>query len=208
MRILYLTASLIPFTSAYIKFVSDPHDVLRRSIWAGQSSYLNITTWAEPDCQGIPNDFIAATNQNPVELTPSAVKSFSLNRTLGGVEQLDFSANIRPPALPSVATTTTLATVGPPTGASHVGPTTWATSEAAAAIASLAACHMDYQQSEMAAHSIGVAACRRKKRDLPQGQCAIWIWTADDPGKDGSPGNCHTLPNEMEADCWNIWVHG
>jgi hypothetical protein len=214
MRVLYLATFLPPLTSAYMKFASDPHDILRRSKWAGQSSYLNMTTWAEPNCQGIANPFIAATNQVPVDLMPSQVKSYSLNRTLGGVEQLDFSVDDRPPALPSVATTTTSATVGPPGGAGHVGPTTWVTD--VYALATSADCALDYAQSEMSIHNIAVPSCHGKrdlvqeqgKRNLKPGRCVTWIWTADDAAKDGGPGNCHTLPGDLVADCWNIWVHG
>ena len=138
---------------------------------------------------------------------PLSSKVLFLNRTLGGVEQLDFSANQNPPALPSVATTTTAATLAPPPGAGHVGPTNWATPDVAQMV-SMAECQMNGLESAEASKSIGVPSNCQKKRQIPQGQCTNFVWTADDDGKDGSQGNCHTLPNDMEADCWNIWVHG
>lgn len=58
--------------------------------------------------------------------------------------------------------------------------------------------------------SLGFLSNCQKKRQTQQGQCANFMWTADDDRKDGSQGNCHTPPNDTEADYKYLvsWIGG
>lgn len=52
----------------------------------------------------------------------------------------------------------------------------------------MAECHMNGLVSAEAFKSLGFLSNCQKKRQTPQGQCANFMWTADDYRKDGSQG--------------------
>ena len=198
--LIYLLATLLPITAGYEMFdMNDPHNVLRRELFRGQLADLSITVYTQPGCQGQATPVNDVKNHYAIDFTPRGIKSYNLNRTLTGPEQLDFSKHTPQPP-PAKAGKTKTPPPAPLSSPGHVDPTT-------AAVEST--CHYDGLLASESSAGIAVPPCKRspheqKRQSLPG--CALFVWTADAPRKVGN--KCHNLPKGHEAFCWNLWFHG